>query len=71
MARIREFILMLDSTTPTQLPTWPKSDDIFQFAQLIIMYCDLSQHRGPPYTEAMKSRLFLSTVRGRYISMAT
>lgn len=68
---LREFIPMLDSTTPTQLPTWPESDDIFQFARLIIMYCDLSQHRGPPYTEAMKSRLFLSTVRGRYISMAT
>jgi hypothetical protein len=68
---LREFIPMLDATTPTHLPMWPDSDDIFQYARLIIMYCDLAQHRGPPYTEAMKSRLFLSTVRGRYASMAS
>jgi len=68
---LREFIPMLDTTTPNQLPTWPESDDIFQYARLIIMYCDLAQHRGPQYTEAMKSRLFLSTVRGRYASMAS
>jgi hypothetical protein len=68
---LREFIPMLDNTTPTQLPVWPDSDDIFQYARLIIMFCDLAQHRGPPYTEAMKSRLFLTTVRGRYVSMAS
>ena len=68
---LREFIPMLEATTPTQLPTWPESDDIFQYARLIIMYCDLAQHRGPSYTEAMKSRLFLSTVWGRYASMAS
>ena len=68
---LREFIPMLDTTTPTQLPLWPDSDDIFQYARLIIMFCDLAQHRGPPYTEAMKSRLFLTTVRGRYVSMAS
>ena len=67
---LREFIPMLDCTTPTQLPTWPESNDIFQFARLVIMYCDLAQHRGPQYSDAMKSRLFLSTVRGRYASMA-
>ena len=68
---MREFIPMLDITTPTQLPSWPDSDDIFQYARLIIMYCDLAHHRGPPYTEAMRSRLFLSTVRGRYASLAS
>ena len=68
---LKEFIPMLDHTTPTQLPTWPESDDIFQFARLVLMYCDLSQHRGPPYSDAMKSRLFLSNVRGRYTSMAS
>ena len=68
---MREFIPMLDITTPTQLPSWPDSDDIFQYARLILMYCDLAHHRGPPYTEAMRSRLFLSTVRGRYASLAS
>ena len=68
---LREFIPMLDNTTPTQLPLWPDSDDIFQYARLVIMFCDLAQHCGPPYTEAMKSRLFLTTVRGRYASMAS
>ena len=32
---LREFIPMLDSTTPTQLPSWPDSDDIFQYAGLL------------------------------------
>jgi len=68
---LREFIPMLDNTTPTAFPTWPESDDIFQYARLVLMYCDLAQHRGPPYTDAMKSRLFLTTVRGRYASMAS
>lgn len=62
---------MLNTTTPTQLPKWPESDDIFQFARLVIMYCDLAQHRGPQYTEAMKSRLFRTSVRGWYTSMAS
>ena len=68
---LREFIPMLDTTAPTQLPLWPDSDDIFQYARLIIMFCDLAQHRGPLYTEAMKSQLFLTTVQGRYASMAS
>ena len=63
---LREFIPMLDTTTPMRLPTWPESDDIFQYARLVIMYCDLSRHSGPPYTEAMRSKLFLTTVQGRF-----
>lgn len=62
---------MLDRSKPAIFPSWPDSDDIFQFARLILMFCTLSHHRGPPYSEALKSRMFLSNVRGRYATLAT
>ena len=68
---LKEFIPMLDQSKPAVFPSWPVSDDIFQFARLILMYCTLSHHRGPPYSEAIKSRMFLSNVRGRYATLAT
>lgn len=67
---LKEFIPMFDRSKPAVFPTWTDSSDIFQFARLLLMYCTLSNHRGPPYTEAMKSRMFLSNVRGRYASLA-
>ena len=66
---LKEFIPMLDRSKPTVFPSWPDSDDIFQFARLIMMYCTLSHHRGPPYSEALKSRMFLANVRGRYTTL--
>ena len=68
---LKEFIPMLDRSKPAVFPSWPESDDIFQFARLILMYCTLSHHRGPPYSEALKSRMFLSNVRGRYATLAS
>ena len=68
---LKEFIPMMDRSKPAVFPSWPESDDIFQFARLILMYCTLSHHRGPPYSEALKSRMFLSNVRGRYATLAT
>lgn len=59
---LKEFIPMLDRSNPIVFLSWPDSDDIFQFAWLITMYCTLSHHRGPPYSEALKSRMFLSNV---------
>ncbi len=50
---LKEFIPMFDRTKPSPFPSWPASDDIFQFARMVIMYCDLSMHKGPHYTEAM------------------
>lgn len=61
---------MFDRTIPSQLPGWPASDDIFQYARLITMYCDLSRHSGTKFTEAMKSRMFLRGVQGKYIPIA-
>ena len=68
---LKEFIPMLDRSKPAVFPSWPESDDIFQFARLILMFCTLSHHRGPPYSEALKSRMFLTNVRGRYATLAT
>jgi hypothetical protein len=67
---LKEFIPMFDRSKPAIFPTWSNSEDIFQFARMLLMYCTLSQHRGPPYSEAMKSRMFLSNVRGRYTTLA-
>ena len=67
---LKEFIPMFDRSKPAVFPTWSDSSDIFQFARLLLMYCTLSNHRGPPYSEAMKSRMFLSNVRGRYTALA-
>ena len=67
---LKEFIPMFDRSKPAVFPVWSDSSDIFQFARLLLMYCTLSNHRGPPYSEAMKSRMFLSNVRGRYASLA-
>ena len=67
---LKEFIPMFDRSKPAIFPTWSDSEDIFQFARLILMYCTLSHHRGPPYTDAMKSRMFLANVRGRYSALA-
>ena len=67
---LKEFIPMFDRSRPAIFPTWTDSEDIFQFARMLLMYCTLSQHRGPPYSEAMKSRMFLSNVRGRYTTLA-
>lgn len=68
---LKEFIPMFDRSRPAAFPTWSESMDIFQFARMLLMYCTLSHHRGPPYSEAMKSRMFLSNVRGRYSALAT
>jgi hypothetical protein len=68
---LKEFIPMLNCTKPTPFPSWPESADIFQYARLVLMYCDLARHHGPPYTEAMKSRMFLMNVRGSYVSITT
>lgn len=35
------------------------------------MYCDLARHHGPPYTDAMKSRMFLTNVWGSYLALST
>jgi hypothetical protein len=67
---LKEFIPAFDPTRPAPFPTWPSSGDIFQFGRLVLMYCDLSRHRGTPYTEAMKSRMFLTNVKGRYAILA-
>ncbi len=66
---LKEFIPMFDRTQPAPFPTWPASDNVFEFGRLILMYCDLSRHRGPPFTEAMKSRMFLLHVQGRFASI--
>ncbi len=62
---------MLDRTKPTPFPSWSAAADIFQYARLVLMYCDLARHHGPPYTEAMKSRMFLMHVRGSYVQLST
>ncbi len=67
---LKEFIPMFDRTQPAPFPTWPASDDIFDFGRLVLMYCDLSRHRGPAFTEAMKSRMFLLNVQGHYTTLA-
>jgi hypothetical protein len=67
---LKEFIPMFDRTQPAYFPSWPQSDDIFEFGYLVLMYCDLSRHHGRPFTEAMKSRMFLNNVRGRYVALA-
>jgi hypothetical protein len=67
---LKEFIPMFDRTQPAYFPSWPQSDDIFEFGYLVLMYCNLSRHHGRPFTEAMKSRMFLSNVQGRYIALA-
>ncbi len=67
---LKELIPMLDRTQPAPFPQWPTSDDIFDFGRLVVMYCDLSRHRGTPFTTAMRSRLFLSHVQGRFVSLA-
>ena len=67
---MKQFIPMFDRTVPSQLPSWPDSDDLFQYARLITMYCDMSRHSGTRFTEAMKSRMFLRGVQGRYIPIA-
>ena len=67
---LKEFIPMFDCTRNVSLPSWPASDDIFEFGRLVLMYCDMARHRGPPFTEAMKSRMFLSNVQGRYRTLA-
>lgn len=68
---LKEFIPMLDRTKPTPFPSWSDAADIFQYARLVLMYCDLARHHGPPYTEAMKSRMFLMHVRGSYVQLST
>ena len=68
---LKEFIPMFDRSKPAIFPTWKDSDDIFQFARLLLMYCTMCHHRGQPYSEAMKSRMFLSNIRGQYTSLAT
>ena len=61
---------MFDRTKPAPFPDWPTSDDIHQYARMVLMFCDLLHHSGPPYTEAMKSRMFLSHLKGPYQSLA-
>ena len=61
---------MFDRTKPAPFPTWPSNDDIHQYARMVLMYCDLSHHNGPPYSEAMKSRMFLTNLRGTYHTLA-
>ncbi len=68
---LKEFVPMLDRTKPTPFPSWPDASDIFQYANLVLMYCDLARHHGPPYSEAMKSRMFLTNVRGAYLGLST
>lgn len=67
---LKEFIPMFDPSKPAPLPTWPASGDIFEFGRLVLMYCDLAKHRGPPLTEAMRSRMFLNGVQGFYATFA-
>ena len=67
---LKEFIPMFDRSKPAIFPTWSESVDIFQFARMLLMYCTLTNHRGPPYSEAMKSRMFLSNIQGQYTSLA-
>jgi hypothetical protein len=67
---LKEFIPMFDTTQPAPLPAWPTSGDIFEFGRLVLMYCDLARHRSSVFTEAMKSRLFLSHVKGDYTQLA-
>lgn len=67
---LKEFIPMFDQTKPSPFPSWPAMDDIFQFAGMVLMYCDMSMHKGPHYTDTMKSRMFLSNLKGRYHHMA-
>ncbi len=67
---LKEFIPVFDRTQPAPFPTWPPSDDVFEFARLVLMYCDLSRHRGPAFTEAMKSRMFLLNIQGNYTTLA-
>lgn len=63
---MKEFIPMFDRTIPSQLPSWLASDDLYHYARLIIMYCDMSRHSGTRFTEVMKSRMFLRGVKGKY-----
>jgi hypothetical protein len=68
---LKEFIPMLDRTKPTPFPSWSDASDILQYGRLVLMYCDLARHHGPPYTAAMKSRMFLTNVRGPYVQLST
>jgi hypothetical protein len=65
---LKDFIQMFDWTKP--FPAWPDSDDIHQYSRMVHMFCNLSYHSGPPYSEAMKSRMFLSHLKGPYQAMA-
>jgi hypothetical protein len=67
---LKEFIPMFDPTTPAPFPSWPTLGDIFYFGRLVMMYCDLARHRGPSFTDAMISKLFLSNVKGPYTALA-
>ena len=67
---LKEFIPWLDRTKPPTFPTWPTSNDIHQYARLVILYCDLAHHHGTPYSDAMRSRIFLTNVKGAYAIMA-
>ena len=63
---------MFDCTKLSIFSGWPESDDIYQFAHLVLMYCNLSRSQeGPPYTDAMKSRMFLTHVKGQYHTVAS
>ncbi len=68
---LKEFIPMLDRTKPTPFPSWSDATDILQYGRLVLMYCDLARHHGPPYTDAMKARMFLTNVRGPYVQLST
>ncbi len=67
---LKEFIPWLDRTKPLTFPTWPASNDIHQYAHLVMLYCDLAHHHGTPYSEALRSWIFLTNVQGAYAMMA-
>ncbi len=68
---LKEFIPMLDHTKPTPFPSWTDAADILQYGRLVLMYCDLARHHGPPYTDAMKTGMFLTNMRGSYVQLST
>ena len=62
---LKEFVPMFDHTIPAIFSSWPDLGDLYQFSRLVLMYCDLSCNQGTPYTDAMKSRMFLMHGKGQ------
>ena len=63
----KHFVPMISVTRQLLWPVWPESDDIFQFARRVALYCNLCRMRGQtPLTEAQRSEMFLSKIVGTH-----